>query len=352
MSRRGKLAAAALAVVGVAAMLAWPHRARLRHLAVPVLTDPSVPSATPPQPIAIGPAAGARRVATLPARITAVATLDGALFLGTFDAGLFRFDPARDAAPVAVGDCDGRERFVDALLVRGGRVVAGTHGGALVLDGRGRRVETLADAEAVAALADVDGALVLGTAHGLWTDGAPLDVHGPDGEPLRVTALAVAGRSLYIGTSDGVYVAARPLRPGAARWVPLVFGAPAASTDVVTALAPLGDGVIAGTDDGGLVLVRGDGAHALPLSDARMTGVSPGALAAVGGAVWLGTDGAGLLRLAAAPAGVTVARPADWRAPRVSAVTAAAGTLFAGTDAGTLFALPLAGATVASADPL
>jgi ligand-binding sensor domain-containing protein len=352
MSRRRRWTLALLAAAAFVAAMALPT-ARLRHLALPVMHDPSVPSPAVPRAIADAPPSGATLLARLPGRVSAVLPCSdqarGVLFIGTFDGGLYRFDPARDTAPIAVGNLEGRERFVDALVEHDGRIVAATHRGAVVLRSDGKRLGVIAPGEAVSSLAVVDGQLVAGTAHGLWTGaasviGAPLGERGPSGETLRVTALAVTRARLWIGTPDGVYAIARPLRAAAvARWQPLVFGSPPAQTNVVTALAPLGDGVVAGTDDGGLVLVRDDGVRALPLSEALANDVNPGAMAHLGGTIFVGTEGAGLLQLA----GSDVTRPSDWRRARISAV--AAGTrLFLGTEDGELWTLPAAQPLAAS----
>jgi ligand-binding sensor domain-containing protein len=283
-----------------------------------------VPSTAARLAIADGPAVQASLLSTLPARVSAILERgDGVVFVGTFDAGVFRFDPARDRAPVAVGGLQGRERFVDALAEHDGRIVVGTHRGAVLLAPDGTRAGVVAADEAVAALAVVDGELVLGTAHGLWagTPPAPLDARGPEGEPLRVTALAASDERLWIGTAEGVYALSTPLRAEVASWHPLVFGAPAASTNVVTALALLDDGVLAGTDDGGLVRVTIGGVQALPFGDARANDVNPG-----------------LVRFA--PSGLVAARPRDWPRARVSAV-AAGGRLYVGTEEGELWTIQL-----------
>lgn len=335
---RWRLGALGLAATALLTLTLAPHQ-RLRHLALPTWSDPSTHAATAGHTIGDGAPVHPLELATLPARISAILPRpDGVLFIATFDAGVYRFDPACDRAPVEVGGLAGRERFVDALAEHQGRVIVGTHRGAVVLAPDGQRVGLFGEAEAVAALAVVDDALVLGTAHGLWAGAppAPLGILGPDGETLRVTALAAAGGRLFVGTADGVYVVSRPLAAQVARWIPLVFGAPAASTNVVTALAPLGDGVLAGTDDGGVVFVDATTVRALPLTSARANDVNPGAMARAGADVWLGSEGAGLLRVSAAG---TVTRPIDWRAANVSAVAAGA-RLFVGGEGGELWSLP------------
>ena len=330
MTRR-RLAWVAAAMAATAAFVVAP-RQRLKHLALPVWSDPSVPSTAPRMKIVDGPAVGATLEATLPSRVSAIVVRhDGVAFAGTFDRGVYRID-GEQAVPV--GGLDGRERFVDAMIEHEGHVVVGTHRGAVLLSGDGERDGVLAAGEAVSSLAIVDGDLVLGTAHGLWVGGQRLDVRGSDGEPLRVTALATAAGRLWIGTSDGVYALPLPLRAETATWIPLVFGAPPASTNVVTALAPLDDGVIAGTDDGGLVRVGAGGAQAMPFVERGANDVNPGALARLGDGVFVGTEGAGLLRVG--DDGSRAMRPRDWPRRRVSALSAS-GALWIGTEEGELW---------------
>ncbi|MGZ3408356.1 MAG: hypothetical protein ACXVAN_18025, partial [Polyangia bacterium] len=192
MSRRRLLLAAAGAICAVA-VTALPTD-RLRHLALPLVHDPSVRSTLPKLAIADGDQApdGSDRPIErmrLPGRISAILPrADGILFVGTFDSGLWRFDPARDRAPREVGSLAGRERFVDALTEWRGHVVAGTHRGAILLSPDGARAGAVAAGEAVSSLALVGDELVVGTAHGLWrgSDDAAAGERGPDGEVLRV----------------------------------------------------------------------------------------------------------------------------------------------------------------------
>jgi hypothetical protein len=330
-------------VVGGAALVvlvtALPTE-RLRYLAIPVAHDPSQPSTATPRAIKDAPPLPTRLELRLPARISAILPRpDGVLFIGTFDEGLWRFDAARDRAPVEVGELHGRERFVDALCEHRGHIVAGTHRGAILLDGTGQRHGVVAAGEAVQALAVADGRLVLGTTHGLWVDGAPLGERGPEGEVLRVTALAVGRQRLYIGTADGAYSLARPVHREIARWHPLVFGDSPSQTNVVTALAPFGDDALAGTDDGGLVLVGS--AVAMPFTDVRANVVNAGAMAAHGAAIFIGTEGGGLIRI---DADMAVARPTHFPATRISAIASAA-RLYVGTDTGEVFSVAVAPST-------
>jgi hypothetical protein len=255
----------------------------------------------------------------------------------------------------------GRKLLVNALLLHDGLVWAATQGGLVAFDGD-RPALALLEADAVTALVAVRGAVYAATPRGLFRvtvdDGAErVDVAGPSGEPLRPNALAVSGERLWIGTPSGAYAVPlasldAPLLARTARWYPLVFGAPGAETNVVTALAPAGDGVVAGTDDGGLVLVRAGGEIAAArFSDRRANEVNPGAAAlAPDGAVLAGTQGGGVLlaRPRATTAGLEVVRLGGQVPREISAVAPARGGVLVGTAAGAVVRLACGVAVPAS----
>jgi Ca-activated chloride channel family protein len=327
--------------------LAWKERARLRHLALPVVSDPSLA----PEPLAalaeLPPCASAE-LARVGRRVTAVlAASDGATLVGTFDGGIVRL--GTDGAAEEIAGLEGRERFVNALAEHDGLVWAATQGGLVALDAE-RRALVLLAGEGVTSLARAGQRLYAGTARGVFRVSAgrgaePMSVTGPDGEPIRASALAASETELWIGTASGAYALPRasleaPLLSRIAAWHPLVFGAPGAATNVVTALAPLGAGALAGTDDGGLVRLGADGAvSALKLADARANEVNPGAAAVAGEAVVVGTQGGGLVFAQASGAGLGAGRPLGLERLAVSALWSGAGELLAGTAEGAVLRL-------------
>ncbi|HLL55148.1 MAG TPA: hypothetical protein VK447_16450, partial [Myxococcaceae bacterium] len=297
----GLLVTAALALGAWAAVLATGDR--VRHLALPVLGDPSLPKAAAGAAIEPLPSCELSPAAALPGRVGALLEAsDGTLWLGGFDTGLYRRPPGgAPGSAVAVQGFAGRERFVNALAEHRGHLWVATYGGVVELDPRGLRVRTHLRGVAAEALVLRDGLLLAGTIHGLYRLGdagtfEDTGTKGPDGEGIRVTALALSGDTLWIGSPNGAYsLPVRTLRQVSApvaRWHPLVFGEEPADTNVVLSLAPLGDGVVAGTDNGGLVrLDAKGGVKALRFQEARANEANPGAFASADGTAFFGTQG-------------------------------------------------------------
>ena len=344
------LAAAALAL----GVLLWREGERARHLAVPILFDPSIPPGTPVD-LAELPACRTRPRTRAPGRVTALhLASDRALWIGTFDQGVLRAPAGQGPRPV--GGPGGRERFVNDVAEHEGKVWVATQAGVLVLSPEGRRLELVEPGTAVTSLVLAAGALYGGTSRGLLRlslEGGvePIEVRGPVGDPVRVNALAVSGAALWLGAWDGAWSlplsALERVPPLAARWHPLVFGSPPAGTNVVTALAPLGDGVLAGTDDGGLARVSASGVAATRLAEPRANEVNPGAAAAFGAGVALGTQGGGLLFATLDQGFLRVGRPRGWPAAQVSAVRATEAGLMVATADGRVLSVECDPAPVA-----
>lgn len=337
----GLLVMAAMVLAVWAAALAGGEQ--VRHLAVPVFTDFTLPRAAAGASIDSLPPCALAPAAALPGRVGALLeSSDGALWMGGFDTGLFR--RAAGSGPggeLPVTGLAGRERFVNALAETHGRVWAATYGGLLEFDHQGLRLRTHLRGVAVEALVLDGGTLLAGTTQGLYRLGgdgfADVGLKGPEGEAVRITALAKSGGALWMGSPNGAYsvrLAALAGPSPVARWHPLVFGEAPADTNVVLSLAPLGEGVVAGTDNGGLVFLDGSGkVRALRFSEPRANEANPGAFASWDGSALFGTQGAGLLVASANGSALRVGRPSGWPAGKVSAL-ASGQSLWVGTDAG------------------
>ncbi len=255
--------------------------------------------------------------------VSALAIFDGALHVGTFDAGLARRLPDGRFAPVA-----GAPRFVNALLPDGARLWIATPKGLFVLrGGRVRRAPVALPSDHVNGLAaGPDGTIWVATSKGLAgvrADG--VRVIGPrHGLPSRIVyAVAVStDGAVWAGTAGG---AARIAADGVRTYTQANGALP---HDWVNALLPEGDGVLAGTYDAGVARRDAEGGRVLPgLGDAW---VNPAGLTRAGGALWVSTLGGGLWRAA----GDRVTRVHGLPADDVTAVALLHGALWIGTRGG------------------
>lgn len=328
MRTRILLATTAFTALLATAGFVWFEGGRVRHLAVPILTDPSRPSGEPATLTEL-PACQQRQRARVAGRVTALLPAsDGALWIGTFDNGVFRAAPG--LPPREVGSLAGRELFTNDLAEHEGRIWVATQSGVLVLEPSGERLLPVVPDTAVTALTRIDERLYGSTSRGLVrlslsTGITPIEIHGPFGEPVRVNALATSTETLWLGSWDGVYslpvTALYGPPPLSARWHPLVFGSSPAQTNVVTALVSYGEGVLAGTDNGGLVRVNARSTEALRFTEPRANEVNPGAATATGATAVFGTQGGGLLVAShLEDQQLQVGRPRNWAAAQVTAV--------------------------------
>ncbi len=306
---------------------------------MPVLDAVPRPPGAPATQIVERALGEARLVGKVRSRVTGIAFgSDGTLFVGTFDQGVYRL--AAGAQPLEIGALEGRERFVNAVTMHHGDVVAATYRGAIVIARDGLRRDTWIGERAVESLLHVGDDLLAGTERGVYALPGTLLPIATGGATLRGSALAFTNATLYVGTPSGIYTVTRVDLAGEqmfATWRPIVFGEPGAETNVVTALAALPDGVLAGTDDGGVVHLDADRARATRFGEPRANEINPGALVRVGDAIYAGTQGAGLLRIDRQG----TSRPANWPAPQVSALASDGKQLRVGAADGTIWSLSL-----------
>jgi len=332
------LGACAAYAVGTAVAARWE---RMQHLAVPVLVEESATPSQAPLALRESPACELELATRIEGRVSALLEVDETLWIGGVDTGLHRRE-AGSSQVVPVPGLQGRERFVNALAAHDGRVYAATYAGLLELELEGRLRARHLRGIAVEALLEHEGTLFVGAAQGLYRSEAAgfteVPVRDDASQPLRITSLVSSGGRLWMGTPSGVWDLrledASSAFDDTPRWHPLVFGARPANTNTVLALAALDDGVIAGTDDGGLVRIDPDGrTAAYAFLEPRANEINPGAAAPGRAGSLFGTQGGGLL-LASAQAGFEVTRPRGWPLPVLSAVAGEGDHLLVGTDGG------------------
>jgi len=267
------------------------------------------------------------------AHVSALGMLGSRLVLGVFNGGLTLGEPgARGWAWAALPDAPAWA--VNAILPAGGGMVVASLRGAARYDGR--RWTPMAGAGAAFALAATRDGIAVGYGQGVLLPGSRLlsAFHGLPGNQ----ALALAGSEpLFVGTPSGLGA----VSGGKVAWR-VTAGEGRLPHPWVTALALRGDGLYIGTYGGG-VTRRVAGAEpkgqfeAFPETEGLK--VNAGCLVEAGGRLYMGTDGQGLFRLSR-----DGARFEPLRLPlpssRVTAILSGPGALYVGTDEG-LARLPL-----------
>jgi hypothetical protein len=281
-----------------------------------------------------------RRDAALPgtAHVGALAWLGSRLVAGLFDGGLAVAEPrggALDWRPVPGSSAWG----VNALLSAGGAMWVASLRGAARFDGTTLR--PLEGPGAAYSLAATPEGVAIGYGQGVLLPGPRLlsAFHGLPGNQ----ALALAsGDELYVGTPSGLgAVAGRRVR-----WR-VGAGEGRLPHPWITALALSGQALYVGTYGGGVarrVAGREGGAGRFEsFVETEGLKINTGCLLEAGGRVFAGTDGAGLLRLSVDRTRFERMRLA-LPSPRVTALLASADALYIGTDEG-LARLPLIAAS-------
>jgi hypothetical protein len=264
------------------------------------------------------------------AHVGALALFGSRLVLGLFDGGLAAAAPAGPGAPWTWSALPGAGAWgVNALLASGGGLYVASLRGAARFDGR--RWTTLGTGPAFSLAATRVG-VVVGYGQGVMLPGPRLlsAFHGLPGNQ----ALALAGDGpLFVGTPSGLGAVA-----GTRVAWRVTSGEGRLPHPWVTALALAGDDLFVGTYGGGVVRRRapdpgGPAAGRFePMPETDGLKVSTGCLVQAGGRLFLGTDGGGLLRLGPdgrfAPLGVLL--PSS----RITALAAGPDALYVGTDQG------------------
>jgi hypothetical protein len=274
--------------------------------------------------------------------VNALALQDGRLLVGFFNGGLAVGAPAGEAWTWTA--VPGSAAWgVNAILNAGGAVhVASLRGVARFEGGHLRPLEPL-DAGSAFALAATREGLAFGYGQGVLLPGARMlsAFHGlPGNQALALAQGPGDGDPLFVGTPSGL---------GAVLGSRVAWRTGAGDGHLphpwVTALALRGEDLFVGTYGGGVVrrlgARSGPGAAGAfePFPETGGLKVNTGCLVEAGGRLYLGTDGRGLWRLSAdgsrfAP--LTVPLPSM----RVTAIQPGPGALFVGTDEG-LARLPL-----------
>jgi hypothetical protein len=279
-------------------------------------------------------------VARLPAlppgssHVTALALVGPRLVAGFFDGGLAVLpigSRSLDWQPVPGSSAWG----VNALLPAGGVLYVASLRGAARFDGT--RLQAIEGPGAAFSLAATSEGVAIGYGQGVLLPGSRLlsAFHGLPGNQ----ALALAsGPSLFVGTPSGLGA----LEGRHVRWR-VTSGEGRLPHSWVTALAVSGDTLFVGTYGGGVARRTAGGAgdagryEAFPETEGLK--VNTGCLAEADGRIYAGTDGRGLLRLSLDRRRFEpLALPLP--SPRVTALLPVSGALYVGTDEG-LARIPL-----------
>jgi hypothetical protein len=275
------------------------------------------------------------------AHVNALAPLGSRLVAGIFDGGLVTADQREDR--LAWHSVSGSAAWgVNALLPAGGVLYVASLRGAARFDGATLR--PLEGPGAAFALAATPDGVVIGYGQGVLLPGPRLlsAFHGLPGN--QVLALASASSSttapsLFVGTPWGLAA----LEGGRVRWR-VGAGDGALPHPWITALAVDGEALYVGTYGGGVT--RRQAARPLepsrfePFPETAHLKVAAGGLLEAGGRLYLGTEGSGVYRLSRDRKRFEPLR-LPLPSPRVTALLAWQGALYVGTDEG-LARFPLA----------
>ena len=273
-----------------------------------------------PRPMALPPGA---------AHVGALGLMGSRLVLGAFDGGLAVGEPrARDWAWSPLRGAPAWA--VNAILPSGDGMVVASLRGAARFDGRRWTMLGGAGAGAAFALAATRDGVAVGYGQGVLLPGSRMlsAFHGLPGNQ----ALALAGGDpLYVGTPSGLGAVA-----GSKVAWRVTAGEGLLPHPWVTALALHGDALYIGTYGGGVARRTAAGTprgRFEPFPETDGLKVNTGCLVEAGGRLFLGTDGQGLFRLARDGSRFEPLRLA-LPSPRVTAILAGPGALYLGTDEG------------------
>ena len=266
-----------------------------------------------------------------PAHVSALALLDGHLVVGLFDGGL-ALGAGPDMAPAWTAIAGSEVWGVNALLPAGGALYVASLRGAARFDGRRLTALERQGTGAAFALAATRDGVAIGYGQGVLLPGARFlsAFHGLPGNQ----ALALAsGSELFVGTPSGL----GGIQGAKVAWR-VTGGEGKLPNPWVTALALRGEDLYVGTYGGGVTRrTRTAVFQGFPETDGLK--VNPGCLVVAGDRLYLGTDGGGLFRLSADGRGfkpLHIALPSQ----HVTALLDGGASLWVGTDQG-LARLPL-----------